>query len=112
MRDGLVRQPRLIGRRRPREPLSNYERNMQRILFPPRPTLGQQLRRAAYAIEEAWHRHVRNRELYRRLDSLRAPHQATCWPEQYTPEFAERGLQRLKEAVARREKAREDFRSP
>ncbi|GGP44137.1 hypothetical protein GCM10010214_16270 [Streptomyces abikoensis] len=90
-RDGLVRRPRLIGRRRPREPLSNYERNVQRILFPPRPTLGQRLRRAAYAIEESWHRHVWSRELYRRLDNLRAMVEAPRPPEWDTPEFVERG---------------------
>lgn len=99
MRDGLVRRPRLIRRWRPREPLSNYERNVQRILFPPRPTLGQRLLQAAYTIEEAWRRHVRNRELYRRLDSLRALYQAAYPPEQCVLEFAERGLQHIQDAV-------------
>ncbi|MFH8592387.1 hypothetical protein [Streptomyces rimosus] len=60
-------------RRPPNTPLSNEERNIQRLLNPPRPTLRDRLLSAAYVAEEWWFRHVSDRELYRLLDRARLP---------------------------------------
>ncbi|MFH8597541.1 hypothetical protein [Streptomyces rimosus] len=60
-------------RRPPNTPLTNEERNIRRLLNPPRPTLRDRLLSAAYAVEELWHRHVSDREIYRILDRARLP---------------------------------------
>ncbi|MEU6959558.1 hypothetical protein [Streptomyces chrestomyceticus] len=54
-------------------PVSNEERNIMRLLHPPRPTLLDRLRRVLFAAEEWWCRHVTDRELYRLLDRARLP---------------------------------------
>ncbi|WP_405614362.1 hypothetical protein OG292_16605 [Streptomyces sp. NBC_01511] len=57
---------------RPREKnLSNYERNVRRILNPPPPTLGDRLHLLLGRAENVWCRHVTQRELFRQLDALR-----------------------------------------
>ncbi|MFH8747264.1 hypothetical protein ACH4GK_08485 [Streptomyces rimosus] len=61
----------LFRRRPPVTPISNEERNIRRLLNPPRPTLRDRLLSAAYAVEELWHRRVSYREIYRILDRAR-----------------------------------------
>lgn len=80
-------------RRRP--VLSNYERNMQRIMHPPKPTLRDQFWGACWWLQRQWCRHVTQRELHRRLDGARLLVGAARPPEWDAPEFTERSLQRL-----------------
>jgi hypothetical protein len=55
-------------RKRRKAPLTNRERNIQRISNPPKPTANDRWHLALMAIEEWWGRHVSRREIYRRLD--------------------------------------------
>ncbi|GGO99196.1 hypothetical protein [Wenjunlia tyrosinilytica] len=51
--------------------MSNRERNIRRILEPPRRTLVQRFRAVMWEVEEWWCRHVTQRDLYRLLDAAR-----------------------------------------
>ncbi|MET9557189.1 hypothetical protein [Streptomyces sp. NPDC006645] len=62
-----------------REPLSNYERNIRRILNPPPLTLRDRLHLVAGRAENLWWRHVTRRELFRQFDTLK------CAAPPYTP---------------------------
>jgi hypothetical protein len=95
-----MKWPHPLNRLSSREPLSNYERNVQRILNPASPSLHDRMGQAVRAVEEFWCRHVTQRELYRRLDNLRDLIQATYPAEWDTPGYAERNLQRIRVAVA------------
>lgn len=58
----------------------NRQRNIERILNPPKPSLWERAALLSWAIEEFWCRHVTQRELYRLLDGLRMarrPHPVT-----------------------------------
>lgn len=69
-------------RRKP--PLTNRERNIQRILHPPGPTLPERLGRPVRAAEDRWCRHVSQRELHRQLDAMALAFRAsrpTEWDE-------------------------------
>ena len=74
-----------------KQQLSNRERNIQRIMCPPKPTVLERLRCRAYAVEEWWCRHFTQRELYRLLDAARIH----TPPEWDTPEFRAKALDRL-----------------
>lgn len=80
--------------------MSNYERNVQRILNPPPPTLRERVGRILWGLEEFWCRHVTQRELYRRLDNARLLIQASMPPDRHSAEQLERSLQRIRDAVA------------
>ncbi|MEX2984279.1 hypothetical protein [Streptomyces sp. C36] len=94
-----MRRPWLRWRRR-RQPISNRERNIQRILNPPGPTFRDEVGRIVGAVEEYWCRHVTQRELYRRLDGIRLATWSALQPDRYTLEDLQRGLQRLRDAFA------------
>lgn len=49
----------------------NRARNIQRIMFPPAPTVRDRARRVLHGVEEWWRRHVTQRRLYRLLDRAR-----------------------------------------
>jgi hypothetical protein len=85
---------------RRRAPMSNRERNIQRILHPPGPSLSERLARPLWAAEEWWCRHVTQRELYRRLDAIGRAFRASLPTEWDEPGFAERGLREIRSAVA------------
>ena len=71
---------------RPREKnLSNYERNVRRILNPPPRTLADRLDVRLSRAENAWCRHVTQRELFRQLDALRDAMKHTAPREAPTP---------------------------
>jgi hypothetical protein len=89
-----------------RRQLSNRERNIQRILHPPKPTVLERLRCSAWAVEEWWRRHITQRELYRRLDGARIVVPA----EWNTPEFRAESLRRLAEDI--RSAAPQGYASP
>lgn len=67
---------------RPREKnLSNYERNVRRILNPPPRTLADRLHVLLSRVENVWCQHVTQRELFRQLDALRdAMNHPARWP--------------------------------
>ncbi|MEU1629345.1 hypothetical protein ABZ746_29325 [Streptomyces sp. NPDC020096] len=104
-----MRLPHPLNRLSARKPLSNYERNVQRFLNPPSPSLRDRIGGVVFAVEEFWCRHVTQRELYRRLDDLRDQVQASLPAGWDTPSKAECDLQRIRDAVAaqRRRHARE-----
>lgn len=83
-------------------PLSNYERNVQRLLNPPAPTFRDRVGGVLGAVEELFCRHVTQRGLYRQLDAAGALYRALSrWPpERDTQEFVEHGLRRIAEALA------------
>ncbi|MGW6308268.1 hypothetical protein [Streptomyces niveus] len=70
--------------RRQKEPLSNYERNVRRILNPPPRTLSDRLRLLLNRVENAWCRHVTQRALFRQLDALREAMNHAAPPESLT----------------------------
>lgn len=57
--------------RRKRARLTNYERNVQRILNPPPATLRERVGHVLYVLESLLCRHVTYRALYRHLDAMR-----------------------------------------
>ncbi|MER6380735.1 hypothetical protein ABT274_12225 [Streptomyces sp. NPDC001127] len=83
--------------KRARPELSNRERNIQRILNPPKPTLRDRTRRVRWAAEEWWQRHVTQRDLYRRLDAAGRIFRANPRDDWGAPEHAEHSLQRIRE---------------
>ncbi|PCG86330.1 hypothetical protein CIB93_08805 [Streptomyces sp. WZ.A104] len=80
--------------------MSNYERNVQRILNPPSPTILDRIARLAWGLEELWCRHVAQRELYRQLDVLRLVAHSTLPPDRHTLERTKRDLQLIADAAA------------
>lgn len=90
----------IFATRRSKAPRTIAELNQQRILNPPRPSLGQWSREAWYLVEEWWRRHVNQRELYRRLDAMSRTFRAQFPPEWDTPEYASERLRRLGERLA------------
>ena len=65
----LRKSPRTLTPEEIRE--RNIQRNRERILNPPKPSLWDRAAGAAWAVEEWWCRHVTQRDLYRRLDAMR-----------------------------------------
>ncbi|QUI30715.1 hypothetical protein H9W91_07465 [Streptomyces alfalfae] len=91
--------------------LSNVERNVQRILHPPKPTLRDQFWRACWKVEEWWCRHVSQRELFRQLDAMRAVLKASR--EHPAPEDAHQQLEHFRTLVAAEHRTQEPMqRSP
>jgi hypothetical protein len=86
----------VLGRFRAPEPeLSIRERNIQRILNPPRRTLWERVRAGVWEVEEWWCRHVTQRARYRMLDAARI----TTPPEWDTAQHREESLRRLAERI-------------
>lgn len=94
-----MRTPKLWPRRKPRPSLSeaeqNRQRNLERLLHPPGPTLAGRWWSLVSAVEGLWGRHVSQRELYRMFDDARLLMEV----EQIPRTGPERGLDRLRRAT-------------